>query len=44
MSLLSTLGSGAQSASSTGTRVFSSEKLKADNVTIFSYETSIDSK
>lgn len=44
MSLLSTLGTGAQSASSTGTRVFSSEKLKADNVTIFSYETSIDSE
>ena len=43
MSLLSTLGTGAQSASSAGTRVFSSEKLKADNVTIFSYETSIDS-
>lgn len=43
MSLLSTMGTGAQNASSAGTRVFSSEKLKADNVTIFSYETSIDS-
>lgn len=42
MSILSTLGSALSTSSSTGTRVFTSEKLKTDNVTIYSYEASID--
>ena len=42
MSILSTLGSAVSTSSSIGTRVFTSEKLKTDNVTIYSYEASID--
>ena len=44
MSLLTSIGSAAQSAASTGTAVFSSEKMKADTVTLFSYEATIDSE
>lgn len=43
MSLLSAMGAAAQSAASTGTMVFGSEKMKADTVTLFSYEATIDS-
>jgi ribosomal protein L17 len=43
MSILTSLGTAAEKAASTGTRVFSSEIMKADTVTLFSYEASIDS-
>lgn len=42
MSVASMIGAAAQNATSSGTRVFTSEKMKADNVTLFSYEANID--
>jgi hypothetical protein len=44
MSVASMIGTAAQTAASSGTRVFTSEKMKADNVTLFSYEANIDTE
>lgn len=42
MSAVSALGDAASSASSTGSRVFSSDKMKTDNVTVFSFSQEIN--
>lgn len=44
MSAASMLGTAAQAATSSGTRVFTSGKARADNVTLFSYEANIDAE
>ena len=44
MSIASTLGEATKSAASTGTRVFASEKMLTDTVTLFSYEANVDSE
>ena len=43
MNILNSIGAGASKASSSGSRVFTSEKIKTDNVTLFNYEATIDS-
>ena len=42
MSAVTALGDAASSASSTGSRVFSSDKMKTDNVTVFSFSQEIN--
>lgn len=42
MSAITALGDAASSASSTGSRVFSSDKMKTDNVTVFSFSQEIN--
>ena len=41
-SIMTTIGQAAQQATSSGTRVLSSEMAKTDTVTVYSYETQID--
>ena len=43
MSILNSMGASFSKASSAGGRVFSSETMKADNVSLFSYDATIDS-